>query len=205
MYNWIEIKDMVPFQVGEDTGIMATGFSGKSNSELDNKCFLIIILLVYHGRELNRVDHLLFTAYNIANRVVYISDVSAIPKESWEYLKTLKKKYIEEMVAKGQKAEDVKFPILVLDCLETLRKFDRDRSSHFNMQEAVEAAQEFGAGVTYLTGFGHPNSHSEMEKSIRATQVAYRDKVKIRCAFDSLCLLISSKGEVTVDTNVVPV
>lgn len=40
MYNWIEIEDMVPFQVGEDTGIMATGFSGKYNNELDIKSVL---------------------------------------------------------------------------------------------------------------------------------------------------------------------
>jgi len=52
--------------------------------------------------------------------------------------------------------------VLVLNALW----FGRPHGSHFNIEEAIEAASHVGAGVTYLTHLTHRVSHSELLKKL---------------------------------------
>ena len=54
--------------------------------------------------------------------------------------------------------------VLVLNALW----FGRSHESHFNIEEAIEAASRVGAGVTYLTHLTHRVSHSELMKKLPA-------------------------------------
>ncbi|KAG2368770.1 beta-lactamase-like protein [Suillus spraguei] len=69
----------------------------------------------------------------IQDTIIYISDVSLIPDDTWAFLESAKKP----------------MPVLVLDCLR-LR-------SH----EAVSTVRRLNPSRTYLTGFGHEISHDE--------------------------------------------
>ena len=75
-------------------------------------------------------------------RLGYITDGKLIPKESLEILKGV--------------------DVLVLNALW----FGRPHPSHFNVEEAIEASREVGAGVTYLTHLTHRVTHAELEERL---------------------------------------
>ena len=52
--------------------------------------------------------------------------------------------------------------VLVLNALW----FTRPHGSHFNIEEAIEASREVGAGHTYLTHLTHRVSHAELEEKL---------------------------------------
>jgi phosphoribosyl 1,2-cyclic phosphate phosphodiesterase len=55
--------------------------------------------------------------------------------------------------------------------------FGMDHPTHFNVEEAVEVAQDVGARVTYLTHISHLASHRELEERLPAN---------VRPAYDGL-------------------
>jgi len=75
------------------------------------------------------------------NDFVYMTDVSEIPEKVFEYLKGVK--------------------VLVLDAL---RK--EEHPTHFNLNQAIEAAQRIGAEKTYFTHITHRLEHAETEKEL---------------------------------------
>lgn len=76
----------------------------------------------------------------IQDTIIYISDVSLIPDDTWAFLESAKKP----------------MPVLVLDCLRL-----RSHVSHMGVQEAVSTVRRLNPSRTYLTGFGHEISHDE--------------------------------------------
>lgn len=71
----------------------------------------------------------------------YCTDVSEIPPESWPLLEDL--------------------DVLILDAL---RK--RPHPTHFNLEQAVEHAQEIGARRTYFTHIAHELGHTETNHAL---------------------------------------
>jgi phosphoribosyl 1,2-cyclic phosphate phosphodiesterase len=69
-------------------------------------------------------------------RLAYCTDVSKIPDESWSLLRDL--------------------DVLVLDALQW-----KKHSTHFNVEEAIEAAERIGAGQTLFTHITHALPHEE--------------------------------------------
>ena len=74
-------------------------------------------------------------------KVAYCTDVSMIPEESWGLLEGL--------------------DVLVLDALQ-----HRKHSTHFNVEEAVEAAKRIGAGQTLFTHIAHQLAHAETNAAL---------------------------------------
>ena len=78
--------------------------------------------------------------------LAYCTDVSAIPDDSWGLLRDL--------------------DVLVLDALQHKR-----HPAHFNLEEAVAAAQHIGAGLTLFThiahGLSHATTNAELPKNMR--------------------------------------
>src|SRR5688572_4187393 len=82
-------------------------------------------------------------------RLAYCTDVSRIPDESFEYLQGL--------------------DVLVLDALQ-----HKKHSTHFSLDEALDAAQQIGAGVTLFTHIAHALGHVETNKLLPPNiQLAY--------------------------------
>ncbi|CAL1696278.1 unnamed protein product [Somion occarium] len=92
----------------------------------------------------------------IQESVVYISDVSRIPEDVWNFLlpntPTITHGTNGTNGLNGVNGP----PVLVLDCLclET-------HSSHLGFRDSVAYARRFDSQRTYLTGFGHEVSHEE--------------------------------------------
>ena len=68
--------------------------------------------------------------------IAYCTDVSEIPEDSWNLLRDL--------------------DVLVLDALQ-----HRKHPAHFNLEEAVSAAERVGAGLTLFTHIAHGLSHAK--------------------------------------------
>lgn len=133
--------------------------------------------------------------FKIQDRLVYISDVSHIPDDTWSLL---------------ERNQNGTHPVLVLDCLRLLK-----HTSHFGINEAVTNARRLGAKRTYCTGFGHEVSNEEYETIFKAlggeakipTELTKFEKRGIslidegkslwmRPAFDGLRVWISEDGTV---------
>ncbi|MGC3967621.1 MAG: MBL fold metallo-hydrolase, partial [Pirellulales bacterium] len=81
--------------------------------------------------------------------VAYCTDVNSIPEESWPLLEGL--------------------DTLILDALR--HKF---HPTHFNLAQAIEAAQRCGAKRTYFTHIAHEMEHESVNASLPAgMQLAY--------------------------------
>jgi hypothetical protein len=137
--------------------------------------------------------------FKIQDSLVYISDVSHIPEETWEILENNRKQRIS---------------VCVLDCLRLMK-----HTSHFGVNESVAAARRFGAKLTCCTGFSHDVSHEEYDMILGAAgngqggiPAALSDNerrgislidpgppVWMRPAFDGLRVWISREGDVLVD------
>ena len=76
-------------------------------------------------------------------RLAYCTDVSRIPDESWDLLKDL--------------------DVLVLDALQ-----HKKHSTHFNVEEAVDAARRIGAEQTLFTHIAHQLAHAQTNASLPA-------------------------------------
>lgn len=135
--------------------------------------------------------------------MLYISDVSHIPEETWNLLE------------QSQEQEGKPCPVLVLDCLRLLK-----HTSHFGVNECVTAARRFvqmGTKRTYCTGFGHEVSNEEYEtifqslegigKRVDSAKLSNHERrgielvdeglpLWIRPAFDGLRVWISADGDV---------
>lgn len=86
--------------------------------------------------------------FKIADKVVYISDVSYIPEDVWSLL--LPPNSPESM------------PLFVLDCLRVT-----PHTSHFGLKQAVEAVRRLGARRSYLVGFTHDLTHEAFSEILR--------------------------------------
>ena len=82
----------------------------------------------------------------IQGSLLYISDASFVPEETWTLLEESRKLNGRPSVA-------------VVDCLRPLK-----HTSHFGLKEAVSTARRIGAVRTYCVGFGHEVSHASYEK-----------------------------------------
>lgn len=94
----------------------------------------------------NKVTPYIANGFLIQGSLIYISDASFVPEETWALLEESRKRNGQPSVA-------------VVDCLRPMR-----HTSHFGLKEAVSAARRIGAVRTYCVGFGHEVSHASYEK-----------------------------------------
>ncbi|KAI3622289.1 metallo-beta-lactamase family protein [Moniliophthora roreri] len=80
--------------------------------------------------------------FRIGDHIVYLSDVSHIPESAWPIIL--------------ERKDDRPLPVCILDCLGLRR-----HTSHFGLDQTVEAARKIGAQRTYILGFSHAVSHDE--------------------------------------------
>lgn len=86
-------------------------------------------------------------------RFAYCTDCSSIPDRSWELLRGLE--------------------VLILDALRI-----RPHPTHFNLEQAVEAARRIGAGQTYFTHIAHELGHAATNASLPSgMELAYDGQV----------------------------
>lgn len=161
-FEWHIIEDKVPFEI-KDTGVQITPFivhhgrlfttnpppafaptpcatqpttpnlSGRSSPvrPLSGTC---------RSNAPPKIHPYLCFGFLIQDTIIYISDVSLIPDDTWALLELAKKP----------------MPVLVLDCLRL-----RSHMSHMGIQEAVATVRRLNPSRTYLTGFSHDVSHDE--------------------------------------------
>lgn len=94
----------------------------------------------------NGVAPYIANGFLIQGSLIYISDASLIPEETWALLEESRKR-------NGQPS------IAIVDCLRPLK-----HTSHFGLREAVSTARRIGAVRSYCVGFGHEVSHASYEK-----------------------------------------
>ncbi|KAF9462236.1 beta-lactamase-like protein [Collybia nuda] len=163
-FKWHIIHDKVPFEIN-NTGIHVTPFSGRVYA-IEKSCCLTNKSVVHHGFHSSsspqdslqtspsfslfdempcnmpeKREIFLSFGYKIDNQLVYISDASFIPEESWDIISSEASGYV---------------PVCVLDCLQL-----KPHISHFHLAESVASARRIGAARTYLTGFCHAATHEE--------------------------------------------
>jgi len=94
----------------------------------------------------NKVIPYIANGFLIQSSLIYISDASLIPDETWALLEESRKRNGKPSVA-------------VIDCLRPLA-----HTSHFGLRDAVSTARRIGAVRSYCVGFGHEVSHASYEK-----------------------------------------
>ncbi|THH11772.1 hypothetical protein EW145_g440 [Phellinidium pouzarii] len=132
--------------------------------------------------------------FKFQDAMVYISDVSYIPEDTWSML-----------LAPNTLNEQKHSPtVFVLDCLRI-----EPHASHFGLKQAMEAVRRLGASRSYLVGFTHDMTHddyTEIFQSVgevkggastdivrRAMDIAGDGEPQwVRPAYDGLRLLISA-------------
>lgn len=92
-------------------------------------------------------------AYRIG-KLVYATDCSYIPERSMEQFRGTE--------------------ILILDCLRI-----RKHPTHFNLEEAVAAAEKIGAQQTYFTHMSHEIEHESVSRSLPSNMALAYDGLKI--------------------------
>ena len=75
------------------------------------------------------------------DRLLYISDASEIPEDSYKVIDALK------------------VDLLVLDCLRP-----REHTSHFGLAKSIQATRRINAPKTYWVGFAHDITHDDWER-----------------------------------------
>ncbi|TFK57638.1 hypothetical protein OE88DRAFT_1651482 [Heliocybe sulcata] len=162
-FKWHIIEDRVPFQI-EETGIEITPFSvhhgrifstapppaytptpsGTAPPSPPGSARLTPLPSKDPAVDGERKVHpYLCLGFRIQYEVIYVSDVSHVTEDTWDFL---------ERLLTGSR----RLPVLVLDCLRLL-----PHTSHLGVKEAIAMARRFDARRTYLTGFGHEVSHDE--------------------------------------------
>lgn len=94
----------------------------------------------------NGVTPYISNGFLIQGSLIYISDASCIPDETWALLEESRKRNGQPSVA-------------VVDCLRPMK-----HTSHFGLGEAVSTARRIGAVRSYCVGFGHEVPHASYEK-----------------------------------------
>lgn len=130
--------------------------------------------------------------------MVYISDVSYIPEDTWSML-----------LAPNALSEQNHSPaVFVLDCLRI-----EPHASHFGLKQAIDAVRRLGASRSYLVGFTHDLTHDEYTEIFQnvgeiksnastevvrmAMEIAGEGKPQwVRPAYDGLRMSISADGAV---------
>ncbi|KAF9480604.1 hypothetical protein BDN70DRAFT_856608 [Pholiota conissans] len=162
-FKWHVIEDQVPFEIN-DTGIYVTPFSVhhgfcSSNSSENNILPSPSFPLFNEAPSFFPEQRKPFLSYGfkIANQLIYISDASHIPEESWDII--------------SPKASGNHVPVCVLDCLQL-----KPHASHFHFAKSVSVARRIRATRTYLTGFCHAATHEEYVALGEVVGGAIRDK-----------------------------
>lgn len=94
----------------------------------------------------NKVTPYIANGFQIQDSLIYISDTSSIPDETWTLLE-------------GSWERSGQPSVAVIDCLRPEK-----HTSHFGLREAVSAARRIGALRSYCVGFGHEVPHVAYEK-----------------------------------------
>jgi len=135
--------------------------------------------------------------FKLQDALVYASDVSHIPQDTWAVL------------------ESSPIKVFVLDCLRLSA-----HASHMGLSESMAAARRLRASRTYFTGFNHEISHDEHitigrfvggeidddVSGLTATErtgvslVGEGSRIWVRPAHDGLRVLIGSDGTVKDDS-----
>jgi phosphoribosyl 1,2-cyclic phosphate phosphodiesterase len=87
-------------------------------------------------------------------KFAYVTDVSSIPEKAFSALRGL--------------------DVLVLDALRP-----EEHPTHFNLNQAIEAARKIGAKKTYFTHIAHRIEHAETEKTLPEGMALAFDGLKI--------------------------
>jgi phosphoribosyl 1,2-cyclic phosphodiesterase len=90
------------------------------------------------------------------NRLLYISDASKIPEDSYETISKLK------------------VDVLIIDCLRP-----REHISHFGLAKSIEATRRINAPKTYFIGFAHDITHDDWERIGRALETGDWEEVDL--------------------------
>ena len=93
----------------------------------------------------NKVTPYIANGFLIQGSLIYISDVSFVPDETWVLLEESRKHNGQPSVA-------------VIDCLRPEK-----HTSHFGLREVVSAARRIGAVRSYCVGFEHEVPHVAYE------------------------------------------
>jgi len=88
-------------------------------------------------------------------KLAYLTDVSQIPDESWALLEGL--------------------DVVVLDGLQW-----KKHTTHFSLDEAMEAARRIGAKQTLFTHIAHALGHEETNRQLPATMRLAYDGERVR-------------------------
>lgn len=151
------------------------------------------------GKSAKKIHPYICFGFKINESVVYLSDVSHIPEESWPVIKSASNT----------------LPVFVLDCLNL-----DSHTSHFGIVDSVATARKVAAQRTYLTGFSHRVSHDEYVtlgevvggRSIADTtnltpqekegldMIVEGEKVWLRPSHDGLRVIVSEGGNVKDET-----
>lgn len=227
-FKWHIINDSVPFEI-QDTGIQITPFSvhhGRIFSvahptvslpspmatkpstptipcEEQEQPSLKLITSSNNQEQVPPIHPYICFGFKVEDAIVYISDVSHIPEDTWPILET--------------RLADQSLPVLVLDCLRLAPHI-----SHVGLEGSVEIAQRIHASRTYLTGFSHDVAHDEyvtigeavggIDKDVRLlteTEKSGLALVKegatfwLRPAHDGLRVFVESDGSVRDETYLV--
>jgi phosphoribosyl 1,2-cyclic phosphate phosphodiesterase len=91
-------------------------------------------------------------------RLAYCTDVNQIPDSSFELLKDLE--------------------VLVLDALQ-----HRRHSTHFSVEESIEAARRIGAGQTWFTHIGHALGHEATNAALPGNMKLAHDGLRVAVGF----------------------
>ena len=75
------------------------------------------------------------------DRLLYISDASEIPEDSYKIISALK------------------VDVLIIDCLRP-----REHTSHFGLAKSIRATRRINAPKTYFIGFAHDITHEDWER-----------------------------------------
>lgn len=94
----------------------------------------------------NKITPYIANGFLIQGSLIYISDASFIPSETWDLLDESRRRNGQPSVA-------------VIDCLRPT-----GHTSHFGLREAVSTARKIRAIRSYCVGFGHEMSHASYEK-----------------------------------------
>ncbi|KAK7468480.1 hypothetical protein VKT23_002988 [Stygiomarasmius scandens] len=175
-FVWHFIDDKVPFEIG-DTGIQITPFlvqHGRlfttlpcpayaptpTNDPIPSAQMNNLSLGVKSKKDEKIIQPYLSFGFLIQQEIVYLSDVSDIPKEAWTIINEAK--------------ADRPLPLCILDCLNL-----KPHTSHFGLKQAINAAREIGAQRTYFTGFSHQVGHEEYVTILEAVGGASKDGLEL--------------------------
>ncbi|CAE6440270.1 hypothetical protein ACGC1H_004730 [Rhizoctonia solani] len=88
--------------------------------------------------------------------MVYMSDVSHIPNGTWEIIQSNSPGFGNQKNSGPSSDETRRYKVLVVDCLRL-----EPHTSHFGIQDALDAAKRVNAHRTYMVGFSHRIPHDD--------------------------------------------